>query len=66
LNNIREFELVLQALRAESGFDEKAFVGYFFGAVLAMLTDFQFEQALHTAHQLRASQRPTKAQEDTQ
>jgi len=62
LNNIREFELVLQALRAESGFDEKAFVGYFLGAVLAMLTDFQFEQAIHTAHQLRAQHPPRQGE----
>lgn len=57
MNRILQFERVLQALRAEASFDEKTFVGYFLGAVLAMITDAQFEDAVKTAHQLRAQEK---------
>lgn len=61
MNKILQFERVLQALRVEADFDEKTFVGYFLGAVLAMLTDFQFEQAIKTAHQMRNQNREPRA-----
>lgn len=57
MNKILQFERVLQALRVESDFDEKTFVGYFLGAVLAMITDVQFEQAITTAHRLRSQEK---------